>query len=154
MEKAIDLEKLSIDLDWKEFEVLAEKVFASFGYSTIRNLRLKKPRMEIDLVASKGNFSFAADCKHWKRTAGNASMTRIGEKQASRAKRISEDGLHKKVMPMILTMRDESLFVLENGVPVVPIHRLSDFILNWEESPVEITLFERNTVQETLSRSC
>jgi hypothetical protein len=151
--KESDLESLSLGLDWKEFESFAEKIFSSFGFTTIRTIRLRKPTMEIDLVATRSGFSFVADCKHWKRTVGPASMTRIGERQAKRAKRIASDGWHRKVMPMILTLRDESLFVLENGVPVVPIHRLSDFILNWEESSVVISIFEGSETQETLASS-
>ncbi len=153
MAKGSDLESLSLGLDWKEFEAFAEKVFASFGFATVRNLRLRKPTMEIDLVASRAGFSFVADCKHWKRTVGSASMTRIGERQADRARRIANDGSLRKVMPMILTLRDESLFVLENGVPVVPINQLSDFILNWEETPREISIFEGNEIQKTLFSS-
>jgi len=153
LEKESDLETLSFGLDWKEFEAFAEKIFASFGFSTDRNLRLRKPTMEIDLVASRAGLSFVADCKHWKRTVGSASMTRIGERQAARARRIANGGSLRKVMPMILTLRDEALFVLENGVPVVPIQRLSDFILNWEETTAKISIFEGNEIQETLFSS-
>jgi len=148
-----DLESQSLGLDWKEFESFAEKIFNSFGCTTIKTIRLRKPTMEIDLVASRTGFSFVVDCKHWKRTVGPASMTRIGERQADRAKRIAEDGSHRKVMPMILTLRDEALFVLENGVPIVPIHRLSDFILNWEESYADISIFEGSETQKTLGSS-
>jgi Holliday junction resolvase-like predicted endonuclease len=151
--KGSDLETLSLGLDWREFEAFAEKIFASFGFSTVRNLRLRKPTMEIDLVASRAGFSFVADCKHWKRNVGPASMTRIGERQTVRAKRIANDGSLRKVMPMILTLRDESLFVLENGVPVVPIQRLPDFILNWEETTAKISIFEGSELQETLFSS-
>jgi Holliday junction resolvase-like predicted endonuclease len=151
--KGSDLETISLGLDWREFEAFAEKIFASFGFATTRNLRLIKPKMEIDLVASREGFSFVVDCKHLKRTVGSASMTRIGKRQADRAMRVASNGSVRKVMPMILTLRDESLFVLENGVPVVPIHRLSDFILNWEETTAEILIFEGNEIQKTLPSS-
>jgi hypothetical protein len=121
-------------LTWKEFEAFSEIAFSSVGYHVTRNFRLKKPRMEIDLLASKGSLAFSVDCKHWKRTVGQGSMQRISERQVSRSRRLLSPTGFTKIVPLILTLRDESLGVLENGVPVVPIHRLGDFLLNWESS--------------------
>ncbi|MCL5068437.1 MAG: restriction endonuclease [Thaumarchaeota archaeon] len=50
--------------------MLSEQAFASFGFETIKNFRMKKPTMEIDLLATKQDLAFAVDCKHWKRTVG------------------------------------------------------------------------------------
>ena len=79
-------------------------------------------------------------------------MTKIGEKQIRRAERIAKDGHFSKVLPMILTMRDESLFILDSGVPVVPIRRLADFILNWDQSS-EILVLEAGERQQVISCS-
>jgi Holliday junction resolvase-like predicted endonuclease len=129
-----DLEAFGLNQDWKEFEAFVDRLFVSFGFDTRRNFRLRKPAMEIDLIASKGAVAFAIDCKHWKRTVGNSSMTRVSAMQISRAQRILETGLWTRVIPVIMTLRDESLFILQNGVPIVPVSKLFDFILNWEES--------------------
>jgi hypothetical protein len=94
--------------------------------------------MEVDLVASRGDLAFAIDCKHWKRTVGSATMTRISTLQIARANRVLETGLYSNVIPVVMTLRDESLFILENGVPIVPVSKLFDFILNWEESSAAI----------------
>jgi hypothetical protein len=99
---------------------------------------MKKPAMEVDLLASRNDLAIVADCKRWKRTVGRATMTRVGDRQIKRAERVAALGKFEKVMPLILTMRDESLFVLETGVPIVPIRRLADFVLNWEEKSSEI----------------
>lgn len=136
-----------------EFELFSKRVFSSFGFRTIRNFRLKKPRMEVDLIAVGNGIAFAVDCKHWKRTAGHASMSKIAGKQASRARRLAAEGNFGRIIPVILTWRDESLFLLENGVPVVPIHRLADFLLNWDQSTSEILVFEVEERQRSLFRS-
>ncbi len=133
MRSTPDLETIGLSQDWKEFEAFVDKIFVSFGFATERNFRLKKPRMEVDLVASRAELAFAIDCKHWKRTVGNATMTRISASQILRANRILQTGFWSKVIPVIMTLRDESLFILENGVPIVPVSKLFDFILNWEE---------------------
>jgi Holliday junction resolvase-like predicted endonuclease len=147
---SLDPEELASLQNWVEFEGFTNRIFSSFGYSTVRNFRFKRPRMEVDLIASGNGITFAVDCKHWKRTVGNASMTKIAEKQALRASRMASEGIFQKVMPVILTWRDESLFILKNGVPVVPIHRLTDFLLNWDESSYEILIFKSDVVQTSL----
>jgi hypothetical protein len=145
-----DPERIASDQNWIEFEGFSNRIFSSFGFKTLRNYRMKKPRMEIDLVAFGNGLSFAVDCKHWKRTVGPASMTKIAEKQVIRARRMALDGQFGRVIPVILTWRDESLYVLDSGVPIVPIHRLSDFILNWEESGTPIVVFEPESTQKVL----
>ena len=133
--RGTNLEEVSTGLDWREFERLAEFVFKNFGFTTFRNYRLRRPRAEIDLVAAKSGIAFVIDCKHWKRTVGRASMIGISERQIKRAQRIVGLENIQLAIPMILTLHDESLHVLENGTPIVPIHKVSDFILNWEVAP-------------------
>lgn len=134
----MDPESIGYNLDWKEFEAFSETAFTSFGFKTFRNYRLRKPRGEIDLIASQNGLAFVVDCKHWKRTVGNATMISISERQIRRTKRLLEDGFSHRMIPMVLTWHDEHVHILENGVPVVPIHKISDFIMNWEQSSDQI----------------
>ena len=129
---ALDLENLSSKLDWKQFEGFCELAIKSFGYSTIRNYRLKKPRLEIDLIAFRGKIAFAADCKHWKRTVGQSAMLRVAEMQIERCKRVVAVEEFEEIIPIILTLHEESIHLLENGVPLVPIRKIQDFMLNWD----------------------
>jgi len=62
-------------------------------------------------------------------------MIEISERQISRARRIALLEGFEMVVPLILTLHDESLHILENGIPIVPIQEISDFILNWEVAP-------------------
>lgn len=139
-----DIEELSSNLNWKEFEELAESVFKSFGFSTFRNYRLRQPRAEIDLIAAKSGIAFVIDCKHWKRAVGRATMIGISERQIKRAQRIIGLENIQRAIPIILTLHDEFLQVLENGTPIVPIHKISDFVLNWEVAP-EIKVISKET---------
>lgn len=136
MVSALDSEAFSSTLDWKQFEGLAELAFRSFGYHTIKNYRLTKPRLEIDLVATSTKVGFGIDCKHWKRTVGQATMLAIAQKQIKRCERLLESIGVETIVPVILTWHDEQLQVLENGVAVVPIQKISDFFLNWDSSGV------------------
>ncbi len=130
--KNTGIEEFSSSLDWREFEKLAESVFKSFGFVTIRNYRLRKPKAEIDLLATRSTTAFVVDCKHLKRTVGRAAMLEISERQIERAQRVIQLEDIRKAIPVILTLHDEFLQILENGTPIVPIQKISDFILNWE----------------------
>ena len=148
-----DLERIASLQSWEEFEGFSDQAFQSLGFETKRNYRLKKPGVQIDLLASRNGTTFVVDCKHWKRTVGKGSMLRVAKNQVHRADRIAADGVFRKLVPMILTWRDESLFILENGVPIVPIHRLADFVLNWDCPGSEILVLEGESQQRTLSGS-
>ncbi|MDG6997564.1 MAG: restriction endonuclease [Nitrososphaerota archaeon] len=129
-----DPESISSHLDWKQFEELSEKAFAQFGFETFKNFRMTKPRMEVDLLAIRKELAFSVDCKHWKRTVGRGAMLRIGDRQITRSMRLLGFQGVSKVIPVVLTWHDELIGVLENGVPIVPIHRLTDFVMNWESA--------------------
>ena len=140
MSRDLDKERFGASLDWKQFEGFAELEFRSFGYETVRNFRVKKPRLEIDLLARSNKTAFAVDCKHWKRTVGHSAMLSISDKQIDRCKKVVSLGLAEKLIPVVLTLHDECLLVLENGVPIVPIQKISDFVLNWDSAgAIEIT---------------
>ncbi len=148
-----DVERIASRQTWDEFESFTDRAFQSLGFQTTRNLRLKKPRMQIDLLASRNGTTFVIDCKHWKRTAGKGSMLRVAKKQLSRADRMAENGVFGRLVPMILTWRDEAIFVLENGVPVVPIHRLTDFVLNWDRADSHVLVLKSEVQQKILTGS-
>src|SRR3712207_4314952 len=60
-----DIEQVSAYLSWKDFENLASQLLAFFGYNTRTNVRLSKPRMEVDVVGTGlDGFTLAVDCKH------------------------------------------------------------------------------------------
>ena len=140
---SFDVEGTSSKLHWEEFEAFAERAFTNFGFETTRNHRFLKPRMEIDLFARKDRFAFAVDCKHWKRTVGFRTMLEVGERQIMRSQRLLESPSVDRVVPLVLTLHDEMLHILENGVAIVPIQKLSDFIMNWESSREKILVIER-----------
>ncbi len=149
MKRSWDAETIGSHLNWKQFEELAEQAFRSFGFETTRNLRFRKPTMEIDLLARSRNIAFAVDCKHWKRTVGNATMTRIASLQTKRSERVFEFCECDRVMPVILTLHDEMLHFLESGVAVVPIQKISDFVLNWESYRDSICVLEPRGERQT-----
>jgi hypothetical protein len=126
MHRGCDIERVSACLSWKDFEMLASEVLASFGYRTQTNVRMVRPRMEIDVVGDSAGFAIAVDCKHWRR--GSAStISGFAEKQAARARRLIKPGLITRAVPVIMTLRSESV-MFSGGVPVVPVHKFRSFV--------------------------
>jgi restriction endonuclease len=130
LQMSCDIEQISRYLSWKDFEKLASEVLRSFGYRTRTNVRLVKPRMEIDLVGTSADgFTIAVDCKHWKRN-NLSSITNFSQKQVARSERLLKyDKTISQVVPVMLTLHAESVMFV-GRVPLVPIHRFRSFIID------------------------
>ena len=129
VQSGCDIEQVSGHLSWKDFEKLASEVLKSFGYRTQTNVRLTKPRMEIDVVGVSSGFAIAVDCKHWKRSS-MSSIASIAEKQAARARRLlKHDSTISQAVPVIMMLHLGSMG-LAGGVPVVPVHKFRSFVMD------------------------
>ncbi len=125
-----DIEQVSTCLSWTDFEKLASELLTLFGYRTRTNVRLSKPRMEVDVVGTDlDGFTLAVDCKHWKRN-NLTSISFFCEKQAARAKRLMEgDKSISQVVPIVLTLHPDSVRFI-HGVPLVPIIKFRSFLID------------------------
>lgn len=126
-----DAELVSRGLTWSEFEDLCSRAIAAAGYSVTRNVTLRRPRRQLDLVAESSTMGLAVDCKHWRRGVGAATLERLGLAQAERARqyKLRLDAPDKPFLPMLLTMAENGVRVAA-GVPVVPLFALTDFLAN------------------------
>jgi restriction endonuclease len=123
-----DIELASRHLFWKDFEKLASEVLTSLGYQTRTNVRLTKPRMEIDVVGTSAGFAIAVDCKHWNRS-NRSSVAAFSEKQAARAERLlKHDARISQVVPVIMTLQAETVRFV-GGIPIVPVHKFKSFVI-------------------------
>ena len=61
------IEEASHDIGWKDFEGLVAEILETKHFEVLRNFRMKKPTMEIDVVGVHLNTAVLIDCKHWKR---------------------------------------------------------------------------------------
>jgi len=130
------VEEASRRLSWRSFEGFVSQIFAENGYRVKTGLRLKEPRMEIDIVAYREGLCMAVDCKHWGRTVGASTMRRVVLKQVERSRHlldadVSADLGLNRVYPVVATLFEEGVRVIE-GVPVVPVMKLSGFLLEFE----------------------
>jgi hypothetical protein len=124
-----DLNAVSKSLKWDDFEKFCAMAISASGFKVSRNVRLKKPTRQIDIVAESPSLVLVIDCKHWQRGAGAASLELIASAQVERTKMLvarARPG-QKPHLPVVLTVFDNQVRVTL-GVPVVPIHMLKDFL--------------------------
>jgi len=127
MQMGADPEDVSQLLDWKDFEVLAANVLDASGYVTQHGFRLKRPRMEIDVVGIKDSMALLIDCKHWKRSSPS-TLEKFASMQVERAKVfLATDNSVRYAVPIILTLHSEST-MFTNNVPIVPITKFRSFL--------------------------
>jgi len=124
----VDLESLSKILNWQDFEMLATNVLDACGYIAYHGLRLKKPRVEIDVVGIKDGIALLIDCKHWKRSSPS-ELNKFALMQINRAKRFvrANEGKIKIAIPAILTLHLESI-TFADDVPVIPVIKFRSFL--------------------------
>jgi len=120
------IEEASRDVDWKDFEGLVAEILESKNFEVIRNFRMRKPTMEIDVVGIHLGVAVLIDCKHWKRMT-NSALEKIVLKQIDRVKHYVASTDEVVAAPVIVTLyQEETRFV--NRVPIVPIMQFSSFI--------------------------
>lgn len=121
-------ESVSRVLDWKDFERFVAKVFESFDYEVVHDVRINYSgiRRQIDVVAKSKVFWVGVDCKHWSRSG---SLGVAAAKQKERCTILSRmSGV--KVVPIIVTLGYKGIV---EGVPVVAAYTLRDFVLSLPE---------------------
>lgn len=126
------LDEVSKYLGWEDFEGFAKEILERFGYRTIKNLRLKRPRLEVDLVGIKERSMLVVDCKRWQRGLGTSYAKKAAQLQTKRAEALMNSHIAKDMgvdyaIPMLLTLYAEDVPIVE-GVPLVPIAKLSGFL--------------------------
>jgi Holliday junction resolvase-like predicted endonuclease len=138
-----DVETVSHFLQWKEFEAMAAFALENNGYAVQRNLRFKHGgrKWEIDVIGIGKPLAVCIDCKHWHHRLCTATIQKIVNEQINRVHalvgalpnpiiRIAAEPLeYFKFLPVIISLIvNESKF--DQGVPIVPILQLQDFLTN------------------------
>jgi Holliday junction resolvase-like predicted endonuclease len=142
------VEAVSSFLRWQEFESIAATALRNNGYCVLQNLRFKHAarKWEIDVVGCRKPLVVCLDCKDWHHGLSPSAMKRIVEAQVERARALA-DALPKvsigiecakwskaKFLPAILVLLP-SRFKFCDGVPVVPVLQLQDFL---NQVPLEL----------------
>ena len=135
------IEEASRDVDWKDFEGLVAEILESKNFEVIRNFRMRKPTMEIDVVGMHLGVAVLIDCKHWKRMT-NSALEKIVLRQIDRVRHYVANTDEVVAAPVIVTLyQEETKFV--SKVPIVPIIQFSSFIDEFYGNLEEIRTIEK-----------
>ena len=141
IKNGVPIEEVSRYIDWKDFEGLVAEILDSKHFDVLRNFRLTKPTMEIDVVGVRLGIALIIDCKHWKRLSHSALET-IVVKQVERVKHYISNAKDVIAAPVIVTLNQEETSFISK-VPIVPILQLSSFIDEFYGSLEEIKTIEK-----------
>ena len=120
------LDEVAFEMDWRDFEGLVTEMLAARDFAVMKNLRFKKPVIEIDVVGVRMGVAMLVDCKHWKRTTTYA-MTRAVSMQIKRTRRYVSETPGAVAVPAIVTLHQHETEFIDN-VPIVPISGFASFV--------------------------
>ena len=141
IKNGVPIEEVSRHIDWKDFEGLVAEILDTKHFDVLRNFRMTKPTMEIDVVGVRLGVALLIDCKHWKKLSRSALET-IVVKQIERVKYYISNAKDVIAAPVIVTLNQEETSFI-NKVPIVPILQFSSFIDEFYGSLEEIKTIEK-----------
>ena len=137
----VPIEEVSRYIDWKDFEGMVAEILDTKHFDVLRNFRMTKPTMEIDVIGVRLGVALLIDCKHWKKLSRSALET-IVVKQIERVKYYISNAKDVIAAPVIVTLNQEETSFI-NKVPIVPILQFSSFIDEFYGSLEEIKTIEK-----------
>jgi len=142
LKKGVLVDEAAKHLGWKDFEGLAAQILELKDFTTLRNLVLTKPRMEIDVVGIKFGVAILIDCKHWKKHT-QSSLEQAVRKQIERTKHyVAKTGVI--AAPAIITLYQDTLSFI-NKVPIVPIFQLASFVDEFYGNLDDVKIIEKGS---------
>lgn len=142
LDMGVEPTRVAEHISWRDFELLASKVFAEHGYEVIEGLRWTRfANFEIDVVAiaPSSRTAILVDCKHWN-TNAQSRLRQACERHLERARkflasiswlspRYPQLERMKSALPLIITLFTPSVRVHKN-VLVISIRELNEFLKN------------------------
>jgi len=129
IKRGLDAQTLAKGLKWEEFEEFCAGLFRASGYEVTRNIVLRKPRLQIDILARSNEIALSVDCKQWRKTAGGSALMRFAKSQLARTEALRAKNMlgEAPCASLILTLTEEAPRFVQ-GVAIVPIFSLRSFL--------------------------
>ena len=136
IENIDDLEKVSVESVWQNFERLAAFIFEKNDFRVNVNTvkTLNKKRRQYDVIARKSDRTFLVECKRWSGNRYRLSALKKAIVQHKERTTFYENITNDDAIPLIVTLIEEEIRVFE-GVPLVPVLKLNAFIRELDNHP-------------------
>jgi protease II len=134
-----DLEQVSKEAVWQNFEVLVGFIFEANDFQVnVNKVRtFNKKRRQYDVIAKKNNRTYLVECKKW---SGNRYRLSALKKAIQHHKERTEfyrNLTEEDLIPIIVTFIEEDIKFYE-GMPIIPILRLNSFINEIDRDAITI----------------
>jgi len=154
----LDIRSISEILNYDGFEALVQEILSRNNYITRKNIRFSdksnfksktsQKRYEIDIVGIYLNYVLLIDAKQWRRKDSFSSINKAADLQYQRAIALKKNPeffsgfiqkllgintkLHRRLplmlIPMMVTLEDNSIKINNNQIPLVSIYELNSFL--------------------------
>jgi len=141
VEVGADIERVSRELNWREFEEISTDALKANSYEAIKHLVFShmSARYEIDVLGVRKPLVVCIDCKHWRYGYGRRRIELAVERQTERLRAMCAEIFRLAkipqvsrwdrafALPVLVTLADLSPRIF-NGTPIVSILRLRSFL--------------------------
>ena len=142
MKQGCDPEHVSKKLRWIDFELFTSLLIKSAGYTFERNVVFNKPRIQIDVIGFYHKIALLIDCKHWMKIY-DFNVSRFSLYQIRRARIFLDKRKEiEAVIPIIVTLHESQCSFFDK-IPIVPISRFMQFLLNFPFYLDKLELIQR-----------
>jgi hypothetical protein len=153
-----DIRQITGILNYSGFEILVGEILSQNGYHTTKNFRFSdksnfksktsQKKYEIDIIGIYSQYVLIIDAKQWKHKDSFSSINKAANLQYHRATALEKNPdvfanliqillgnkINKKkrlpfiLVPMMVTLEDNSIKINDNQIPLVSIYELNSFL--------------------------
>ena len=154
----LDIKSISEILNYDGFEALVQEILSKNNYITTKNVRFSdksnfksktsQKRYEIDIIGIYLKYILLIDAKQWRRKDSFSSINKAADLQFRRAIALKKNpeffskliqkllgiktNLQKRLpfilIPMMVTLEDNTIKINNNQIPLVSIYKLNSFL--------------------------
>ena len=177
-----DVKRLSEIINYNGFESLIKEILSEINYISITNFRFSdksnyksktsQRRYELDVIGIYLKYILLIDAKQWRRRDSYSSLNKAANLQYRRTVALKKNpeifqyllqilknnGLKSKLklplllIPVMVTLEDNSIKISENQIPLVSIYELNSFLLELQDNLEYFKIIKINRInkQKTL----
>ncbi|VVB64129.1 Restriction endonuclease [uncultured archaeon] len=135
-----DLERISKEAVWQNFEVLVGFIFEANDFQVnVNKVRtFNKKRRQYDIIAKKSDRTYLIECKKWSGNRYRLSALKKAIQQHKERTKFYMNLTEENLIPIIVTLIEEDIKFYE-GMPIIPIFRLNSFINEFDRGAITIS---------------
>ena len=135
-----DLERVSKEAVWQNFEVLVGFIFEANGFQiNVNKVRtFNKKRRQYDVIAKKSDRTYLIECKKCSGNRYRLSALKKAIQQHKERTEFYRNLTEENLIPIIVTFIEEDIKFHED-MPIIPIFRLNSYINEFDRDAITVS---------------